>query len=89
MSYITPEKEPYGKASFLVIFIIFWVVIFALTYYGSSAVYYGPYGKYQPLEGPLIFSTLIAALIACFCLTAGGGPRNPEKLTGGIIQDHT
>jgi succinate dehydrogenase/fumarate reductase cytochrome b subunit len=89
MSHITPEKEPYGKASFLVIFIILWVVIFTLTYYGSSAVHYGPYGEYRLLEGPVIFSTLIAALIACLCYTAGGGIRNPKELAGGITWDHT
>ncbi|MHA1939674.1 MAG: hypothetical protein ACXACD_11230 [Candidatus Thorarchaeota archaeon] len=85
MSYITPEKEPYGKASFLMVFIIMWVVIFALSYYGSSDVYVG--GS-RPLVGPVIFSTTIALLISCVCFAAGMGIRNPKDLTDGFTLDH-
>jgi hypothetical protein len=85
MSYITPKKEAYGKASFLVVFIITWVVIFAISYYGSSDVYIG--GP-RPIVGPIIFSTIIAFLIACFCFAAGGRTRDPKELTDGITWDH-
>jgi quinol-cytochrome oxidoreductase complex cytochrome b subunit len=85
MSYINPEKQPYGKASFLTIFIIFWVMFFVLSYYGSSDAYYG--GP-RPFVAPFIFSTMIAFLIACFCFAAGGGTRNPKELTDGITWDH-
>jgi hypothetical protein len=88
MSYITPEKEPYGKASFLLIFIIFWVVIFALSYYGSSDVHISPSGVFRPLLGPFIFSTMIAFLMAACCFVAGGGIRNPKDVTDGITFDH-
>jgi ABC-type polysaccharide/polyol phosphate export permease len=85
MSYITSKKEAYGKASFLMVFIITWMVIFVLSYYGSSDVYYG---APPPLLGPIIFSTMIAFLIACLCFAAGGGIRDPKELTDGITWDH-
>jgi len=89
MSYITPEKEHYRWASFLTIFIIFWVVLFALTYYGSSDLYIGPSGELpRPLVGPFIFSTMIAFLIAFCCYVAGGGIRNPKELMDGITWEH-
>jgi hypothetical protein len=85
MSYITPEKESYGKVSFLTVFIITWVVIFVLSYYSSSDVYIG--GP-RLLVGPVIFSTMIALLISCFFFAAGGGIRNPKDLTDGITWGH-
>jgi p-aminobenzoyl-glutamate transporter AbgT len=85
MSYITPEKEHYRKASFLMVFIIMWVVIFAVSYYGSSEVHIG---RPRPLVGPIIFSTMIAFLIACFCFAAGGGTRDSKDVADGITWDH-
>jgi hypothetical protein len=89
MSYITPERERYGWVSFLTIFIIVWVVFFALTYYGSPDLYIGPSGELsRPLAGPIILSTMIAFLIAFCCYAAGGGIRNPKDLMDGITWDH-
>jgi len=85
MSYVTPEKEVYGKASFLVVFIVTWVVIFVLSYYGSPDAYVG---LPRSIAGPIIFSTMIAFLIACICYAAGGGTRDPKELTDGITWDH-
>ena len=85
MSYITPERGRYGWVSFLTIFTIVWVMLFALTYYGSSDIYIGPSGELpRPLAGPIIFSTMIAFLIASCCYAAGRGIRNPKELTDGI-----
>ena len=93
MSYITPERERYGWVSFLTIFILVWVMLFALMYYGSSDlyIYVGPSGGEEmprPLAGPIIFSTMIAFLIAFCCYAAGGGIRNPKDLMDGITWDH-
>jgi hypothetical protein len=76
----------YGKVSFIVLFIIVWVGIFSLSYFGSSEVYVGgspPVGG-SPLLEPVIFSTMIAFLIAGCCFAAGGGTRDPRELTDGI-----
>lgn len=80
------HEGPYGKVSFLVLFIVVWVGIFSLSYFGSSDVYIGgspPIGG-RPLLEPVIFSTMIAFLIAGCCYVSGGGTRDPKELTDGI-----
>lgn len=89
MCYIASDDERYGKASFLTIFIIVWVVTFALSHYGTSNLYIGPGGSVgPPLGGPVIFSTMFAILIAGCCYAAGGGARNPKELMDGITWEH-
>ncbi len=89
MCYTTPQEESYGKSSSLTVFIVFWVVLFALSYYGSSDLYIDPSGEVaRPVVGPFIFSTMIAFLIACACYAAGGGVRDRKELTDGITWDH-
>ncbi|TFH07827.1 MAG: hypothetical protein E4H14_07670 [Candidatus Thorarchaeota archaeon] len=68
----------YSKVSFLVIFVIAWVVIFAISHYGTITM---PYDQF--LFQTVIFSTLIAFPIACCCFYARGGARDHRELTGG------
>ncbi|MBN2229232.1 MAG: hypothetical protein JW779_06520 [Candidatus Thorarchaeota archaeon] len=70
----------YSIVSFVVLFVIVWIVVFSLSYFGSSDLYVGGH----PLVEPIIFSTMIAFVIAFCCYFAGGGTRDPKELTDGI-----
>ena len=68
-----------GIASFLTLFIIVWVFMFALSHVGSDTENYGEF-----LFQAIVFSTLIAIPIACCCTLTRGGTRDPKELTDGI-----
>jgi hypothetical protein len=76
--YMKLHEGRYGKVSFVVIFIIVWIVIFALAHLGGSTL---PYGEFALQTA--IFSTLIAFLVALCCVLSGGGTRDPKELTDG------
>ena len=87
--YLTPSEGQYTWVSFLTVFIIVWVVVFALSYFDTTYLYIDPWGRvYRPLAGPIILSTIIAFLIAFCCYAAGGGIRNPKDLMDGITWEH-
>jgi len=71
-------ERKYAIASFLTIFVIVWVIMFALSHYGLDTENYGEF-----LIQAIIFSTLIALPIACCCYFARGGTRDPKELTDG------
>ncbi|MGY5879880.1 MAG: hypothetical protein RTV31_06495 [Candidatus Thorarchaeota archaeon] len=72
-------EDKYGIASFLTLFIIVWVFMFAMLHYGSDTENYGEF-----LFQAIIFSTLIALPVAFCCVLARGGVRDPKELTDGI-----
>jgi len=69
----------YGIVSFLTLFIIIWIFMFAISHIGAPTENYGEF-----LFQAIIFSTLIAFPIACCCYLTRGGTRDPKELTDGL-----
>ncbi|MGY5859839.1 MAG: hypothetical protein RTU63_10755 [Candidatus Thorarchaeota archaeon] len=68
----------YGIVSFLTLFIIIWIFMFAISHVGAPTENYGEF-----LFQAIIFSTLIAFPIACCCHLSRGGTRDPKELMDG------
>jgi uncharacterized membrane protein YhaH (DUF805 family) len=72
----------YSKVSFLALFIALFIVIsiviFGISQFSGLSM---PYGEL--LLQTVIFSTMIALLIASCCFFARGGTRDPKEITDG------
>ncbi len=73
----------YSKVSFLVLFVIIWVLMFVLIYI-LPYLFPGTAQNSDYLIQEIIFSAMIAFLIALCCIFARGGTRDPKELTDGI-----
>ncbi|MFX1484007.1 MAG: hypothetical protein ACFFCP_12580 [Promethearchaeota archaeon] len=75
---IRTGTEKHGIASFVTLFIVFWIIFFALSFYGRPGLDAGE------LVGVIVFSILIALFLAACCTFLQIEVRNPKELADGL-----